>query len=75
MSNEEWRILSLRLRALMHRRAAAHLDLAASMARTTVALRGFVEVLQRTPVEYVTEHPELAELDLQLDGYYGEQRP
>jgi hypothetical protein len=66
------RELSLRLRALMHRRTAAHLELAAAMTRTTAAFRGLAEVLERTPVEHVTEHPDLAELDLRLDGFYSD---
>ena len=72
MSEDERRELSLRLRALMHRRTAAHLELAATMTRTTAAFRAVTEVLKRTPVEYVTEHPDLAELDLMLDGFYND---
>lgn len=72
MSEDEFRVVSLRLRALMHRRTAMHLELAASMARATAALRPMVAILQSTPVGHVMEHPELAELDLQLDGYYGD---
>lgn len=70
MSEDERRELSLRLRALMHRRAAMHLELAATATRTTAAFRGLTDVLERTPIEHVIEHPDLAELDLQMDGFY-----
>ena len=71
MSESEWRALSLRVRALMHRRTAAYLELAATMTQVTAALRGVVEALQQVPAEHLIEHPDLAEWDLQMNGFYG----
>ncbi|MFE6412524.1 hypothetical protein ACFVOR_36955 [Streptomyces sp. NPDC057837] len=64
-------------RAAMHkamvirlRMAAAAHELAATTAITERSMRQFVDTWNSSVAREVAEHPDLAELNVQLDGYY-----
>lgn len=61
-----------RFRASRHRLDAAREDLNASGYEAAAAMIRFGEVVKASEAREVAEHPDLAELNVQLDGYYGE---
>ncbi|MFE2346470.1 hypothetical protein [Kitasatospora cineracea] len=63
-----------RLRAKWFKFLAAREELNATAAETGEAMRKFAAALTDAEKRDVAEHPDLAELNLQLDGYYGETR-
>lgn len=63
----------LRMLAAQHRARAAELDMAAEAVLTTRTMRRLAEVLSEAEAREVAEHPDLAELNVQLDGFYGEE--
>lgn len=68
----ELRARLLRLLAAKHRARAAELDMQASMVLTTRSFKRFAELLTEAEAREVAEHPDLAELSVQLDGFYGD---
>lgn len=68
----ELRARQLRILAGLHRKRAAELDMAAEAALATRSMRRFVELLTESEVRELAEHPDLAELNVQLEGFYGE---
>lgn len=68
----ELRARQLRILAGLHRKRAAELDMAAELAMATRSMRRFADLLTEAEVQQLAEHPDLAELNVQLDGYYGE---
>lgn len=66
----------LRILAALYRKKAAELDMAAEAALATRSMRRFTEAWNAGVAQDVAEHPDLAELNVQLDGYYdGPVRP
>ncbi|MFE2311655.1 hypothetical protein ACFXC8_00390 [Streptomyces sp. NPDC059441] len=61
----------LRILAALHRQRAAELDMAATAVLTTRSMNQFVDLLTEAEAKDVAEHPDLAELNAQLDGFYG----
>ncbi|MFD5564514.1 hypothetical protein [Kitasatospora griseola] len=61
-----------RLRAKWLRFLATREELNVTAADTGEAMRKFAATLTDAERRDVAEHPDLAELNLQLDGYYGE---
>lgn len=61
------RIMAGRLRV-----AAAQQDMAASAALATRSMRRLADAMRAGDARDVAGHPDLAELDVQLDGYYGD---
>ncbi len=68
----EIRARMLRLLAAGHRKRAAELEMAAAAALATRSMRRLAEVITEAEAREVAEHPDLAELNLQLDGFYSE---
>jgi hypothetical protein len=68
----ELRARQLRILAGLHRKRAAELDLAAEAALATRSMRRLADLLTEAEVRDLAEHPDLAELSVQLDGFYGE---
>lgn len=60
-----------RLRAEWHRYKAAEADAAAAAIRTADAVHKLGAALQAGADRDVAEHPDLAEMNVMLDGYYG----
>ncbi|HTE57068.1 MAG TPA: hypothetical protein VK698_39715 [Kofleriaceae bacterium] len=60
-----------RLKAAAHRAAAAREDMAAEMVKATKPMRNFAAIMQGGFDRDLGMHPDLAELNVQLDGYYG----
>lgn len=61
-----YRILAARARI-----AAAQFELAAEVAAATASMRAFATAIQRGYDADIANHPDLAELNVQLDSYYG----
>lgn len=59
-----------RARASMHRMMAARNDLMATVTEAAASMRKFATVMQAGFNGEVAAHPDLAELNVQLDGYY-----
>ncbi|NUR03212.1 MAG: hypothetical protein HOY79_43880 [Streptomyces sp.] len=68
----ELRARQLRILAGLHRKRAAELDMAAEAALATRSMRRWAEVLTESEMREIAEHPDLAELNVQLEGFYGE---
>jgi len=68
----ELRARQLRILADLHRKRAAELDMAAEAALATRSMRRFVELLTESEARELAEHPDLAELNVQLEGFYGD---
>lgn len=66
----EIRAAFLRHMADRHRAYAAVFDVAAACAKATASARRLTEAFQRSEAREVAAHPDLAELNVQLDGYY-----
>lgn len=60
----------LRFLATAHRKRAAELEMAAEAALATRSMRRLAEVLTESEVREVAEHPDLAELNAQMRGFY-----
>ena len=67
----------LRILAALYRKRAAELDMAAEAALATRSMRQFMDAWNAGVAQDVAEHPDLAELNVQLDGFYdaGPVRP
>ncbi|NEB83959.1 hypothetical protein G3I43_07170 [Streptomyces anulatus] len=59
-----------RLRAAWHRYHAARATTDASVIRLSAAAQRFMVVLQEGTDREIAEHPDLAEVNVMLDGYY-----
>lgn len=66
------------LQAAMHRVLAGRLrlwaadqDLAATAVLATRSMRRFADAMNNSVQQEVAAHPDLAELNVQMDGYYG----
>lgn len=62
----------LRILAGLYRKKAAELDMAAEAALATRSMRRFAEAWDAGIAQDVAQHPDLAELNVQLDSFYGE---
>lgn len=72
----ELRARQLRILAGLHRKRAAELDMAAAAGLAARSMRKLTEMLTAAEVRDIAEHPDLAELNVQLDGFYeGPVRP
>jgi hypothetical protein len=60
----------LRILAALHRKRAAELDMAAEAALASRSMRQFTEAWEAGVAKDIAEHPDLAELNVRLDGYY-----
>ena len=60
-----------RLQALRAEMLAATLNTGASIALLGASMTRFIAALRASEARDIAEHPDLAELNLQLDGYYG----
>jgi hypothetical protein len=69
----ELRARQLRILADLHRQRAAELDMAAERVLATRSMRRLAEILTEVEVRQLSEHPDLAELNVQLDGFYGDR--
>jgi hypothetical protein len=66
----------LRILAALHRKRAAELDTAAEAALASRSMRQFTEAWEAGVAKDIAEHPDLAELNVRLDGYYdGPDKP
>jgi len=70
--DDQFRVRMLRLRASAHEKHASFLRMQAKMVEATAAMRAFEESLQEAMDEEVATHPDLAELNVQMDGFYAE---
>jgi hypothetical protein len=70
MSPEE-RAAMHRLRAAYLRMLAAREDMHAAACSATASMRAFADSMVAGEVGDVQQHPDLAELDAQLNGFYG----
>lgn len=68
----ELRARQLRILADLHRKRAAELDMTAAAVLATRSMRRLVDVLTEAEVRDLAQHPDLAELDVRLDGFYGD---
>lgn len=68
----ELRARQLRILAGLHRKRADELDRAAEAGLATRSMRRLAELLTEAEVRQLAGHPDLAELNLQLDGFYGD---
>lgn len=66
------RARQLRVLASLHRQRADELDMTAERMLATRSMRRFAELLTEAEVRQLSEHPDLAELNVQLEGFYGE---
>lgn len=62
----------LKFLAMMHQMEAAKLRLAAACADAGEAMHQMADVMQQGYDTDVATHPDLAELNVQLDGFYGD---
>ncbi|MFI9463746.1 hypothetical protein [Streptomyces xiamenensis] len=67
------RVRMLRILAAFHRKRAADLDMAASAVFATHAMDRLVDVTTEAEGQEVAAHPDLAELNVQLNALY--ERP
>lgn len=77
MSSDEinYRERAARLRAAFHRYMAAQADTEAATARLSEGLRRFAAAVQEASDQELVEHPDLAEVNVFLDGYYDPPTP
>ncbi|MFI2081393.1 hypothetical protein [Streptomyces rubiginosohelvolus] len=61
-----------RFMATQYRIAAAKEDLCAALATTSATLMELGRAMAEAEAYEVAHHPDLAELNVQLDGFYGE---
>lgn len=71
---DEYEIRAHRLRVLagLYRKKAAELDMAAAAVLATRSIHKFTEAWDAGIAQDFAEHPDLAELNVQLDGFYGD---
>jgi hypothetical protein len=75
---DEYELQAQRLRILagLYRKKAAELDMAAEAALASRSMRKFVDAWNAAVAQDIAQHPDLAELNVQLDGFYdGPARP
>ena len=72
MTDDEAELQAARLRHMAdrHRAYAAIFDVAAACAKATASAQRLTEAFQRSEAREMAGHPDLAELNVQLDGYY-----
>lgn len=63
-----------RFRASTYRALAARDEMVAKVIEAGTAMRQFAEAWRDAEAREVAEHPDLAELNVQLDGFYGDHR-
>lgn len=70
---DEYELQARRLRILagLYRKKAAELDMAAEAALAARSMQRFTEAWDAGIAQDVAQHPDLAELNVQLDGFYG----
>lgn len=68
----ELRARQLRILAGLHRKRAAELDMAAEAGLAARSMRRLTEMLTEAEVREIAGHPDLAELNVQLDSFYGD---
>jgi hypothetical protein len=68
----ELRARMLRLAAAAHRKRAAELDMAAAAVIATKSFQRFNDLMTEAEAREVAQHPDLAELNIQLDNLYGD---
>ena len=73
----EFRVRMHGIMAGRHRVAAAEHKMAAAALKAAKSLRGFSEAWNASVANDVAEHPDLVELNVQMDGFYsaGPVRP
>lgn len=69
----ELRAQQLRILAALHRKRAAELDMAAAATMASRTMRRLTELLTAAEIKDIAEHPDLAELNAQLEGFYGDE--
>jgi len=67
----ETRAALLRFTASLHDRTAAELRLAASAVIASESMTRLAEVMQSASDAELATHPDMAELNVRLDGFYG----
>lgn len=74
MSPDEAEIRAALLRHMAHRHRAyaAYLDTLAACVKATASAQALTEAFRRSEALEMAEHPDLAELNVQMDGYYGD---
>lgn len=68
----ELRARKLRILAGLYRNKAAELDMAAEAVLASRSMRQFAEAWDAGIAQDVANHPDLAELNVQMDGFYGD---
>ncbi|WP_329308299.1 hypothetical protein [Streptomyces microflavus] len=63
-----------RIMAARFRAAAAEQEMCAVMVTTAASMRELGRLMAEAEAHEVATHPDLVELNVQLDGYYGEAR-
>ena len=58
--------------AALHQKKAAELNMAAEAALATRSMQRLVDAWNAGVAQDIAQHPDLAELNAQLDGFYGE---
>jgi hypothetical protein len=71
----ERRVQALRVLAALWRGHAAQLDMAAAAVTTAAALRNLAAAVGQADAADIAAHPDLAYLDLQINGYYDNPPP
>jgi hypothetical protein len=66
----EFRVRMHRIMAGRHRVATAEHEMAAAALKAEKSLRAFAEAWNEGAAKDVAEHPDLAELNVHLDGFY-----
>ncbi|WP_329022539.1 MULTISPECIES: hypothetical protein [Streptomyces] len=61
-----------RTRAAAHRMAASAHDLSATAIAMAASMKKVVDIQTAAEAQQVAAHPDLAELNVRLDGFYGE---
>ena len=72
MDDYERRAAMHQAEAIKHRLAASIHEAGVAMARLAKALHDTNAHIEASVAEEVATHPDLAELNVQLDGFYGE---
>jgi predicted short-subunit dehydrogenase-like oxidoreductase (DUF2520 family) len=72
MTDDEAELLAtaLRLTALSARALAAAYDMAAAVTKATASAQRLAEAFVRSEAREIAGHPELAELNAQMNGFY-----
>ncbi|MET9222297.1 hypothetical protein ABZX65_26525 [Streptomyces sp. NPDC003300] len=71
----EIRARVLRILAARARARAAELEMAATAVLATRSLKRFAEVMTESEAREIAEHPDLAELNAQMKGFYEPESP